>query len=51
MERSKDYHLDEELKRQKRLLHIYKIMENEPSCYNKLKLRIRLFCMYILNKE
>ena len=41
----------EEFARQRRLLLIYRIIENEPSFFIRMKLRIRLFCMYILNRE
>jgi hypothetical protein len=37
--------------RQKRKLELQKIIDNEKSPYNKFKLRLRKFCMYILNKE
>jgi hypothetical protein len=41
----------EELARQRRVLLLHRIIENEPSFFIRMKIRIRLLCMYILNRE
>ena len=40
-----------ERKKKERIELRDKIINNEPNCFNKLKLKLRNFCMWLYNKQ